>query len=111
MAFHVIVVRSGIDGPDRDRAIAAGPSLVAAPIGYREMLAQAGFAAIEEIDITAGYRTTAAAWVRECAIAADDLKEIYGADEYREDQKARVAAVAAIESGLLGRSMFTAFVH
>jgi len=110
MAFHVIFVASGLSERDNARAVAAGPSHVTASTSYPDLLAHAGFGEIDEFDLTDQYRLTAAAWLYESARAAKQLEEIYGIDDFRREQQEREEALAAIERGLLKRSLFTAQV-
>lgn len=107
-AFHIIAIASSLGETERLRAVAAGPGSVAAAAPYPEMLAAAGFTAIDEIDLTAQYLATARAWVEESARAASDLEEVYGREEFRQTQRDREEAVAAISAGLLTRMMFVA---
>ena len=108
MAFHIIFVASGLSERDRERAVAAGPPDVSASGSYRDLLAVAGFDAIDEIDLTGQYRRTAAAWFHESTRAAKQLEEIFGIEEFRRGQQEREDALAAIEGGLLRRSLFVA---
>ncbi len=88
--------------------MAAGPPFVSAQAGYSDLLAAAGFEEIEEIDVTGEYRETAAAWLRECTGAARDLTAIFGEENFLQGQRERRESLAAIEDGLLRRSLFTA---
>lgn len=106
MAFHVISLAPGLNDQEMARAVEAGPPNVAAPEGYSEMLASAGFEVIEEVDLTDQWRETAAAWLRESAHAQQQLEEIFGVEEHRQSQQERQEKLAAIEGGLLKRSLF-----
>ena len=75
---------------------------------YPDLLASAGFGEIDEIDLTGQYRATAAAWLDESAHAAEHLVEIFGIEDFRRGQQEREDTLAAIEGGLLRRSLFTA---
>lgn len=108
MAFHVIFVASGLSERDRDRAVAAGPAYVLASGSYPDLLAFAGFGEIDELDLTDQYLTTAAAWLHESTGAAKQFEEIFGIEEFRQGQQEREEALAAIEGGLLKRSLFAA---
>lgn len=108
MAFHVILVASSLSERDNARAVAAGPPHVTASASYPDLLTHAGFGEIEEFDLTDQYRITAAAWFHESARAAKQLEEIYGIEEFQQSQEERREALAAIEGGLLKRSLFAA---
>ncbi len=107
MAFHVIFVAPGLGDQDIARAVAAGPPQVSASASYPDLLALAGFGEIDEVDLTDQYRVTAAAWLHESAVAAKQLEEIFGIEEFRRGQQEREETLAAIEGGLLKRSLFT----
>jgi len=108
MAFHVILITPGLSELDQARAVAAGPLHVSGSASYPELLALAGFSEIGEVDLTDQYRATAAAWLRESARAAEQLEEIFGSEQYRQAQQERAETLAAIEGGLLRRSLFAA---
>jgi len=108
MAFHVILVAPGLRNRDRTLAVAAGPPYVSTSVSYPDLLASAGFGEIDEIDLTGQYRATAAAWLDESAYAAEHLVEIFGIEDFRRGQQEREDTLAAIEGGLLRRSLFTA---
>ena len=106
MAFHVIHVAAGLSDRDKVLAVEAGPPNVSASASYPELLISAGFGEIDEVDVTDQWRVTATAWMVESARAAVQLEEIFGVDEYRQAQQERQETLAAIESGLLRRSLF-----
>jgi len=108
MAFHVLFVASDLSDRDRVGAVAAGPSYVSASASYPDLLASAGFGDIDELDLTDQYRLTAAAFLHESARAAKQLEEIFGIEEFRLAQQEREDTLAAIEGGLLRRSLFVA---
>jgi len=108
MAFHVILVASGVSEQDRARAVAAGPLNVSASASYPDLLALAGFSEIDEVDLTDQFRVTAAAWLHESARVAEQLEEVFGSEAYRQTQQERAETLAAIEGGLLRRSLFVA---
>ncbi len=107
MAFHVIFVAAGLSEGDRARAVAAGPPYVLAAASYPELVALAGFDRIDEVDLTDQYRLAAAAWLHESARAAKQLEELFGVEEFQRRQRERQETVAAIEGGLLKRSLFS----
>ncbi len=107
-AFHVIFVAAGLSEGDRVRAVAAGPPHVSAPGSYPDLVADAGFGRVDEVDLTDQYRQAAVAWLRESARAAKQLGELFGIEEFQRRQQEREETVAAIEDGLLRRSLLTA---
>lgn len=102
------VGRAGLTGGDARRAVEAGPPNCGLRTSYPSLLRSAGFVEVDERDITADYFATA---TRKLAVAeqfADEMTEMLGRDEYDEMQAERRLAIAAIEGGLLRRSLFVA---
>jgi cyclopropane fatty-acyl-phospholipid synthase-like methyltransferase len=107
-AFTVIFPAPALTGADTRRAIEAGPPECGLRTSYPSLLGSAGFVEVEERDLTADYFATA---TRKLAVAeqfADEMIGMLGRDEYDELQSERQLAVAAIECGLLRRSLFVA---
>ncbi|HWM22616.1 MAG TPA: hypothetical protein VNO51_23185 [Ilumatobacteraceae bacterium] len=57
------------------------------------------------VDQTDGFRTTAAAWIREWDTHRDELVAMFGGDEFATRQKKRTVQLHAIDDGLLRRSL------
>lgn len=108
MVFHTIYVSPGLNDRDRALAHATGPPHVAASASYTDLLVLAGFEEIEEVDLTDQYRVTAAAWLHESTLAAEQLEQIFGLEEFQRAVQERKEALTAIERGLLRRSLFAA---
>ena len=72
------------------------------------MLRRAGFDVVVERDVTATFLDTARAWLRESDALADDLSGLEPAGGFDERQEDRRTMIAAIEDGLLRRSLFVA---
>jgi hypothetical protein len=108
MALHVIFPAPRLNAQDIARAVAAGPQWAATSVGYSVLLDEAGFVDIEESDITAQFRETAAAWLHESIASAADLKSLFGAEDYLRGVEERRNVLAAIDGGLLRRAVFTA---
>ena len=103
-----IHVRRALGPTDRERAIHAGPSEVWSDAPYPDLLTAAGFVDVVEVDLSEDYLTTARAWFTESAKATPEMEALYGAEEFRQRQREREAAVGVIEDGLLKRSLFEA---
>ena len=108
MAFFVIAVADDLTPAERHRAIDAGPDHVAARDGYPEMLDAAGFDNVEFWDVTAEYRITLEAWIREWEAEAAGIIGLVGAGEFEERQGRRHRASAAVDDGLLQRWLISA---
>ncbi|MFQ5948781.1 MAG: hypothetical protein ACE5KX_07970 [Acidimicrobiia bacterium] len=107
-AYLTIFIAPDLTEPDRGRAEQAGPPAVASPHDQQTLLHRAGFVEIAEQDMTSEYRDTARAWLEESERFASELRAALGEPEFDERQQERRAALAAIEGGLLRRSLFTA---
>ena len=108
LATLVIEIPPGLDARDRRRAGAAGPVGVATASTYPSLLRSAGLADVEQTDQTREYRTTAAAWLRERQRQEQALREVIGDDRYEEHIVNGRNAIAAIDDGLLGRTLYIA---
>jgi cyclopropane fatty-acyl-phospholipid synthase-like methyltransferase len=107
-AFTVIFPAPGLSEADTRRAIEAGPPNCALRTSYPSLLRSAGFVELEERDLTDDYLATAARKWEVAQRFAEDMIRMLGREEYDETQAERKLAVAAIEGGLLRRSLFVA---
>jgi hypothetical protein len=76
MGFTSIVEAPGLGAAARRRARAAGPRAVAMRADHRRLLRSAGFRDITELDVTAAFRATAAAWLAESEAHAVELARL-----------------------------------
>lgn len=74
----------------------------------QRLLASAGFVEVEHLDVTADFARTAGAWLEEAEGHADELIAQQGAGSFAERQRERRTQLAAVEDGLLRRSLFAA---
>ena len=109
LAFTTIHVAPGLDGPRHRRAVRAGPPHVATRRPYPELVAQAGFIDVIEIDVTDDYARTQRAWLDANEAACRRVRLAVTSDKaFALGQADRRRAKAAIEDGLLRRSLITA---
>ena len=108
LAFFTISIAGGLSDSDHRRAAAAGPPSPDGP-DVSHLLERAGFADVREVDVTADYLTTARAWLAARLRHRDVVRpldpEMY---DGRLDQGR--ASIAAIEEGLLRRTLHIAQV-
>ena len=103
----VIHPAPGLDLPRYRRALAAGPRAVGTRRRtYEEMLAKAGFAKIQATDLTADYRATLSSLLRQQQLRKAELVRLTGAAAFAERQAELRGALAAIEEGILARSLY-----
>jgi hypothetical protein len=107
-AFTTIFPASGLSAVEARRAIEAGPPNCGLRTSYPSLLRSAGFVEMEERDLTAGYLATARRKLQVTEQSAGDMIEMLGRQEYDEMQAQRRLAIAAIDGGLLRRSLFVA---
>ena len=108
LGFTTIHIPPGLPPRSRRRAAQAGPPAVAATRDYPALLCAAGFHDIVEVDLTADYLTTARAWHRHTLSYQTELAALHPPGEIAERLARRRTAIAAIEAGLLRRSLFLA---
>lgn len=108
IAILVIEIPSGLDEPTRRRARAAGPVSVASSSTYPSLFRSAGLVDVLRLDQTPAYRATAAAWLRERRRHEPAYRSAVGDDLYEERTTNGAVTVAAIDEGLLQRSLYVA---
>ncbi len=108
MAFYTITVAPGLSPAARRRALRAGPVAAWSRSDHAGLLASAGFVRIDETEVTDEYRRVAHAWLNAAVRHEVGLRDALGDAAYEERQSERIEHVAAIDSGLLRRSLFVA---
>ena len=109
-AFFTIHPEAGLSAAEIERAVAAGPPQIGADEDHPELLASAGFTDIEAVDATAAYHETQLGWLDRWADRKEALMGTLGEQLYDERQAERRSTLAAIEEGLLRRTLFLARV-
>jgi cyclopropane fatty-acyl-phospholipid synthase-like methyltransferase len=110
MAFTTIYVPEGLDARQHRRGVRAGPWHVSTRRPYPELVAQAGFTDVIEIDVTDDYARTQQAWFDISEAHADDLRRVMSNADFAFAQRNRRIASDAIAAGLLRRGLFVAHV-
>jgi cyclopropane fatty-acyl-phospholipid synthase-like methyltransferase len=108
LAFTAIHVAPDLDARRHRRAVRAGPWQVATRRPYPELVAQAGLGDILVIDVTQDYARTQQVWLAANESHAADVRHLISDREFEKAQADRRYAQAAIEEGLLRRSLITA---
>jgi hypothetical protein len=75
---------------------------------HQRLLAAAGFHDISELDVTAAFAATAAAWLAETEPHAEDLTQLEAPGAFEQRQADRRSMLAAIHAGLLRRALVLA---
>jgi cyclopropane fatty-acyl-phospholipid synthase-like methyltransferase len=108
LVFTTIHVAAGLDAARHRRAVRAGPPHVAARRAYPDLVVQAGFTDVVDIDVTEEYARTQQLWSEAVESRADEVRRLMSDAEFAAAQTDRRLARAAIEDGLLRRSLITA---
>jgi len=108
LAFTTILVTPGLDPQQQRAAHRAGPIHVAVRRPYPELVAQAGFVDIVEVDLTAEYARTQQDWYEAAGQRADELRALTSDVLFADAQADRRTTLDAIAAGLLRRSLFIA---
>jgi cyclopropane fatty-acyl-phospholipid synthase-like methyltransferase len=106
LAFFTISVADGLSAADRRRAAAAGPPSPDGP-HLSDLLGRAGFTDVDEVDVTADYLTTSRAWLAARLRHRDAVRPV-DPQMYDDRLDKGRASIAAIEDGLLRRSLHVA---
>jgi cyclopropane fatty-acyl-phospholipid synthase-like methyltransferase len=108
LAFTTIHVAPDLDVARHRRAVQAGPWQVGTRRPYPELVVLAGFTDVDDIDVTEDYARTQRAWFEANESRADEVRRLTTESEFATQQADRRFAQAAIEDGLLRRSLITA---
>lgn len=109
MAFYTIFIPPGLSEAAYRRAVRIGARSVASwRREQQELLISAGFVQIEETDVSDEYLRIKRALLDARERYAPDLRRSQGEAEFAQMQKEQRAEAAAIEAGLLRRSLFVA---
>ena len=76
--------------------------------GQRRLLASAGFDDIDELDVTDAFAATARAWIDGRSAHAEVLATLEGPGVFDQRQQDSRALLAAVEDGLLRRTILSA---
>ncbi len=108
MAYLSIHVAPGLDARSRRRASEAGPPSVATRTTHESLLASARFVDVEVHDLTAAYREVKLGWIDGFTEHEPEARALMGDAEFEERMHRRRRSLAAIDAGLLVRSLYVA---
>jgi hypothetical protein len=108
IAFYTIFIPPDLSEQDYRRAQFAGPSAVAFRRNHQEILRSVGFVEITETNATDDYLRIARALAEARERHAEDLRKAHGEAWLSQKQEQDRIKLAAIETGLLRRSLFVA---
>lgn len=108
IAYYNIFAAPGLPKHLHRRALRAGSSIGSRGIAQLELLTRAGFGSIVETDVTENFLVTARAWFEGREARASELRNTFGDSWFEDRQVDSRTLMAAIEEGLLRRSLFVA---
>lgn len=108
LAFYTIYIPAGLPPDVYEQAKEAGPRAAETPQDHETMLRSAGFGEVSEIDVTVQYLATQRALLVSRQRHERALRREAGAEEFERRVRDNQHAAAAIEAGLLHRSLFLA---
>lgn len=108
LVFTVIHIADDLDARQHRRAVRAGPWHVTSRRPYPELVTQAGFGDVVAIDVSEDYARTQRGWLEATESRAPDVRRLTSPREFATAQADRRYAQAAIDAGLLRRSLITA---
>ncbi len=108
LVFSVISVAPGLSPADHERAVDSGPPYIDSTVAYPELLRQAGWQAVDCVDVTEAYVEAGRILLRAEEARADGLAELLGEAELAERLDRRRSALQAKEAGLHRRELFVA---
>ena len=110
MAFHTIVVSTGLTKSAHRIAARLGPRAVATTRPVDALMTSAGFDDVEVTDLTESFTRTARAWLDEYDLHERELRALLGG-EWEERQSHRRDLIRGAQEGLLRRILVTGIVR
>jgi hypothetical protein len=108
IAFTTIHMPPDLSPAERRRAHRAGPRAVASRATPARLLHAAGFADVDELDVTEAFVTTQRAWLDGRARHRDELAALEAPGAFDQRQADHRTQLAATEAGLLRGSLLSA---
>lgn len=107
MVFSVIYITPNITAADHECAVSGGPPFVDAPSSYIEMLHQASWDVMDQIDLTMEYLESIRRHVAGLKTYEREIIETFGEEEAAEMLARKLKTITALENGLLCRELFS----
>ena len=106
MVFSVIYITPNITAAACEQAKAGGPPFVESPASYPDMLQEAGWEIVDQIDQTAEYLESIRRHIAGQKSYANKIAKTFGKDEASERFARKRATVSALVNDLLRRELF-----
>ena len=108
MVFTVISICPDISPADYARVMTCGPPFIETAVEYPELLRQAGWKITNHLDLTPDYGGSVGQHLHEEETHAEELRNLFGDEDYSETLARRRRTHSAIKEGLIQREMFSA---
>jgi len=108
MIFSVILIPPDLSESDYSVAAESGPSFIAADDSYPNLLRQAGWELVEQINLTTEFLQTLRVGLENELNHADDLENLLGKEEASIRLDRSRAYINALQQGLIKRELFHA---
>lgn len=108
VGFWTIHPTAGISARDRRRANEIGPPGCGLRSPHENLLTSAGFVDIDAVDASQEYAATIRGWLAAWAAREKRVRAAIGDAEHDRRVTNRTAALAAVEEGILSRTMYVA---
>lgn len=107
LSFLAIALAEGLSDDQTTAAVDAGPDHVVSEPGYSALMEDAGFEAVELVDVTVDYLATIEDWIHEWNAESDAIERLVGIDEFNQRQTRRRSPLQAGRQGLLIRYLIS----
>jgi len=108
MIFSVILISPDLSETDYSIAAESGPSFISADDSYPNLLRQAGWKLVDQINLTTEFLETLRVGLENELNHADDLEDLLGKEETSTRLSRSHSYIDAIERGLIKRELFHA---
>jgi len=108
MIFSVILIPPNLSKTDYGIAAESGPSFISADDSYPNLLQQAGWELVDQINLTTEFLETLRVGLENELNHADDLEDLLGKEETSMRLSRSHSYIKAIERGLIKRELFHA---
>jgi len=107
MVFSVIYVMPNLTAADHECAVSGGPPFIDTPASYIEMLHQAAWDIVDQIDLTNEYLASIRRHVAGLKTYERNIVETFGEDKASEMLARKLRTITALENGFLRRELFS----
>jgi len=108
MVFTVILTTPGLTNSNYQKAVACGPSFIAAEDSYPNLIAAGGWELVEQVDLSDEFFETLQVMLENERFYADDLEALLGKEETQRRLTRTHESIYGLKNGLIRRELFEA---